>query len=61
LILWITSTILTLKGTGKGVVVKGVLLFLIGAAAWSVPMISVVGWSRYLFVMRRQLFESSRF
>jgi len=61
LVLWITSTILTLKRTGKRVVVKGVLLFLIGVTAWSVPMISVVGWGRYLFVMRRQLFESSRF
>ena len=61
LALWITSTILTLKRTGKRVVVRGVLLFLIGVAAWSIPMISVVGWSRYLFLMRRQLFESSRF
>jgi len=61
LALWITSTVLASKRAGKGVVVKGVFLFLVGLAAWSVPMISVVGWGRYLFVMRRQLFESSRF
>ena len=61
LALWIPLTILISKRTSKTVAVKAVLLFLASGAAWLVPMICLIGWDRYLFVMRRQLFESSRF
>ena len=56
LVLWVPSTIFIAGKTRcRMLAVKWAVLFLASSLAWFVPMIWVVGWNNYWFVMQKQL------